>query len=226
MDELLSELQKDLGLLSGAAQGEEPSAEQEDDVAAEFSGQQESSEAAPDQEPPVTEKRGKGKVLDPLEEQKRRNAGLQRRLQREIEERQALERKVRELEEALLYQSLGHLPPQERAARVEAFRRERELADRERRLQAAEREAEARYKALVIAELSRMYGVDPRDLEPFDSPDEMEYFARKLAQSRRQPPPARFEPTDSAPVPKKRPKDLDEAALAFRQALLRRGIGL
>jgi hypothetical protein len=221
MDELLSELQDGLGPLDPEAQGFDPSVGQEDDAEAEVSGQPESQAGvgAPRQSQPT-------QALDPLEDQKRRNAGLQRRLQREIEQRRALEQKLREMEEAVLYHNLSHLPPQERAARIEAFRRERELADRERRLEAAEREAESRYKALVIAELSRLYGVDPQDLEPFDNPDEMEHFAKRMAQVRRQPPPARFEPGESVPAPRKRPKNLDEAAMAFRQAVLRRGIGL
>ena len=225
MEELLSELQDGLGSFDQEAQGVDPSAGLGVDAEAEFSGQPES-EAGEEPRASAAGEAKPSKALDPLEDQKRRNAGLQRRLQREIEQRRALEQKLRELEEAVLYHNLSHLPPQERAARIEAFRRERELADRERRLEAAEREAESRYKALVIAELSRLYGVDPQDLEPFDNPDEMEHFAKRVAALRRQPHPARFEPGEPAPAPRKRPKDLDEAALAFRQAVLRRGVGL
>lgn len=149
--------------------------------------------------------------LDPLEEMRRRNAGLQRRLQKELEEKRLLEQRLRQLEEAVLYQSLSHLPPEERQRRVAEYRRERELSEREAALRQLQEERERMAKEQVIQILSQRYGVPPEELRPFDSPEEMEYYAKAVARR------ARFEPTEGAPTPRKVPKNLDEAAEVFRR---------
>lgn len=165
-----------------------------------------------------------------LEDQKRRNAGLQRRLQRELQERQELERRLAQYEEAIYQQQLAILPPEERLARLEAFRRERAVRDRERQAQLVDQALEERARRLVIAELSRTYNVPVEDLERFNDPDSMEFYAKRVAElrlqgearARRAAGSDRFEPAEPTPGPRKRARDLDEAAELFREAIRRR----
>lgn len=161
-----------------------------------------------------------------LEDQKRRNAGLQRRLQRELQARQELERQLAQYEEALYQQQLAGLPPEERVARMQVFRREREIRERERQAQLIDQSLEQRARALVIAELSRRYKVPASDLERFNDPDSMEFYAQRVAQlraqQRRRAEANRFEPAEAPPAPSKKPQDLSEAAELFKQIAARR----
>ena len=170
---------------------------------------------------PVGVAAGRGK-LDPIEDLKRRNAGLQRRLQKELEERRALEQRLRQLEETLFYQQLSHLPPEERQRRILEYRQAKELQEKRALQEEVERLQEERAKEQVIAILAKTYNVPPEELQPFDSPEEMEHFARTYARLRRGTAEApRFEPGESAPARRKAPVDLDEAAEYFRQVARR-----
>jgi len=160
-----------------------------------------------------------------IEEQKRRNAGLQRRLQKELEEKRRLEQRLRELEETILLQSMQHLPPEERAQRLAAYRQQREMESRTSHLSQIEQELEAKAKALVIAELSRRYGVPPEELEPFNDPEAMERYARRVGELQRgAAQPARYQFEGAEPrqaPPRQAPRSLDEAVAAFRKAARR-----
>lgn len=160
-----------------------------------------------------------------VEDFRKRNAGLQRRLQQELQARRALEARIREFEEALYAQSLGHLPPEERMARLQAFRQQRQAWDQQARLQEAEAELERKAKVLVAHELARRYGVPVEDLLDFNDPESMEKYARRVGSAARRSPAAnRFEGAEPAPPGREKPKSLDEAASLFRSYARRLGI--
>ena len=181
-----------------------------------------------------------------LDDQKRRNAGLQRKLLRESQARQELEQRLSQLEELLLQTSLAGLDPAERSARLVQFRRDRETQARLRRLAEDERLLEEKARALTIQEAARQAGLDPADLDEFSTPRDLSAALRLVQKirgdqgssarpevrsaaahrARSQPRDARgrFESVAPSRAPAKEPEDLEEAAALFRERARRLGL--
>lgn len=228
-DELLAPDESDAAATEASDPDDEPDTEQE-----------ESSPASPST--PSLERL--------LEDQKRRNAGLQRKVSRDRQVIDRIEQRLAQLEEMLLATQLQGLPPAERSARMLQFRRDREMETRHRELIEHERMLEEKARAFTIAETARETGLDPALLERARTPDEL-YTIVQLAQqvqatgrsparpntrpARQQPARqswqdqprdsrGRFEPTVPSQAPRKEPEDLDEAAELFRQRARRLGL--
>lgn len=162
------------------------------------------------------------RLKEMLEDFRRRNSGLQRRLQQELQARRELEQKVRQLEELSYAATLQSLPPEERLRRLQDFRQQREIGSRYEEIRRLEQELEEKAKVIVAHEFSRRYNIPVEELLAFDTPEEMERFAKRAGGRRVQAP--RFEGAEPSPAPRERPKSLDEAVEAFRRAARRRGL--
>ena len=183
-------------------------------------GEELGSEPGTGEEAPAVEDPAKLKEL--VEDYRRRNSGLQRRLQQELQARRELEARIRQYEELAYAATLQNLSPQERIRKLEEFRQERMASSRLSELQRLEMELEQKAKFIVATEFSRRYGVPVEDLMAFDTPEEMERFAKRAGRSRAQAP--RFEGVEPSPAPREKPKSLDEAVEAFRRAARKRGL--
>lgn len=117
-----------------------------------------------------------------IEDQKRRNAGLQRRLQQELASKQQIEQRMAQLEEYALTAQLANLPPEERSNRLAQFRNEREVRSKQARIAEDEAALEARARDLVVIELSRRYGTPPSEFAHLSTPQDMEWAARRYAE--------------------------------------------
>jgi len=159
------------------------------------------------------------KAKEVIEDFRRRNAGLQRRLQQELQARRELEERLRQFEQLAYAQTLQNLPPEERLRRLHQFQQYRGLEERERRLAEMEQELEQKAKLIVAMEFSRRYGVPVEELLEFETPEAMEKFAKRAGR-----PAPRFERSETAPPSREKPKDLDEAVQAFRRAARRMGL--
>jgi len=159
------------------------------------------------------------KAKELIEDFRRRNAGLQRRLQQELQARRELEERLRQFEQLAYAQTLQNLPPEERLRRLHQFQQYRGLEERERRLMEMEQELEQKAKLIVAMEFSRRYGVPAEELLEFDTPEAMEKYAKRAGRSA-----PRFERSETAPPGREKPRNLDEAAQAFRKAARRMGL--
>jgi hypothetical protein len=107
--------------------------------------------------------------------------GLQGTVQSAQETNKLLMEQVKQLRDQVFQQSLAYLDPQtQRAALLEY-----EQAQKQEALDAQAREVEARSKRVVIAELSRQYGIPEADLEIFPDPISMQQYAQRVSQIQR-----------------------------------------
>jgi hypothetical protein len=147
--------------------------------------------------------------------------GLQGRLQREIEEKRALQQQILQLQEQMLRQRLQDLDPEEQEVALKEFR----LQQREQELAQLYWQMEMAARQFALMELSQKYGVPVEELEQFQDGYSMEAYARGVAEARkrlrreqrRAQQQDRFEQATAPAVQRPAARNLDEAEMSWRE---------
>lgn len=164
---------------------------------------------------------------------KARFAGLQGRVQQEVETRKALEAALVAMEAEILRANIAHLPPEQQQFHWDMFVADRE-AQEQQRIQQEQAQVTMTVmgqllKSAHIQKLSTQYGVPQAELNQFNNARDMEIYAQKMAEVRRSQRKTQRRQTGAdtfeggtAPGGKRRDyASLDDAAAAFAQLRIR-----
>jgi DNA repair exonuclease SbcCD nuclease subunit len=120
-------------------------------------------------------------VPSQTEDWESRFKGLQGRLQREIEEKRALQQQLLQMQEQILREKIQDLDPEEQEVALREFR----LRQKEQELLQTRWEMEMAARRMAILHLSQQYGVPAEELEQFNDAYSMEAYAKGVAEARK-----------------------------------------
>lgn len=144
--------------------------------------------------------------------------GLQATVQREVEQRQQLEREMQQLKEQAVRAQIANLRPEQQEQVMRRWREQEQLNQKQRQLREYEESLEQAARVVITEGIARQYNVDVREIQDLNDPELMIKWAQRLSrlqnqQHRQAQQVDRFEGLRPAPTraPMEKPKTYDEA---------------